>query len=119
MNDNISANQLAASLPVINPVTARHGAVVYAAPERRAANDGARVAASRADRPVAPASLSAAPATARVTVRPAVRNAARSAVEEEPELVQASMSQVEMTIWLCIMAIMATGMLALLAMVSQ
>lgn len=32
--------------------------------------------------------------------------------------VQASMSQVEMTVWLCVMAIMAVGMLFLLAIVS-
>lgn len=32
--------------------------------------------------------------------------------------VQASMSQIEMTVWLCVMAVMAVGMLFLLAMVS-
>ena len=37
----------------------------------------------------------------------------------EPALVQASMSQVEMTVWLCVMALMASGMLALLALVSR
>lgn len=43
-----------------------------------------------------------------------------------PELVQggaamvnASMSQVEMTVWLCVMAVLAGAMLALLAMVGQ
>ena len=32
-------------------------------------------------------------------------------------VVQASMSQVEMTVWLCVMAVLAIGMLALLAIV--
>ena len=32
---------------------------------------------------------------------------------------QTSMSQVEMTVWLCVMALMASGMLALLALVSR
>lgn len=36
----------------------------------------------------------------------------------ETPLVQAGMGQVEMTIWLGIMALMGTGMLALLAVVS-
>lgn len=40
-------------------------------------------------------------------------------VQGEPALVQASMSQVEMTVWLCVMALMASGMLALLALVSR
>lgn len=35
----------------------------------------------------------------------------------EAVIVQASMSQVEMTVWLCIMAVLACGMLAVLAMV--
>ena len=35
----------------------------------------------------------------------------------EAVIVQASMSQVEMTVWLCIMAVLAIGMLAILAMV--
>ena len=35
----------------------------------------------------------------------------------EAVIVQASMSQVEMTVWLCIMAVLATGMLAILAIV--
>ena len=35
----------------------------------------------------------------------------------EAAIVQASMSQVEMTVWLCIMAVLACGMLAVLAMV--
>lgn len=40
-------------------------------------------------------------------------------VQGEPALVQASMSQVEMTVWLCVMALMASGMLALLVLVSR
>ncbi len=36
----------------------------------------------------------------------------------EAPIVQAGMGQVEMTIWLGVMALMGTGMLALLAMVS-
>lgn len=40
-------------------------------------------------------------------------------VQGEPALVQVSMSQVEMTVWLCVMALMASGMLALLALVSR
>ena len=40
-------------------------------------------------------------------------------VQGEPTLVQASMSQVEMAVWLCVMALMASGMLALLALVSR
>lgn len=40
-------------------------------------------------------------------------------VQGEPALVQAIMSQVEMTVWLCVMALMASGMLALLALVSR
>lgn len=40
-------------------------------------------------------------------------------VQGEPALVQASMSQVEMTVWLCVMALMASGMLAWLALVSR
>ena len=40
-------------------------------------------------------------------------------VQGEPALVQASMSQVEMTVWLCVMALMASGMLTLLALVSR
>lgn len=36
----------------------------------------------------------------------------------EGAMIQASMSQVEMTIWLCVMAVLAVGMLAILAMVS-
>lgn len=43
----------------------------------------------------------------------------RAIVQGEPALVQASMSQVEMTVWLCVMALMASGMLALLALVSR
>ena len=35
----------------------------------------------------------------------------------EAVIVQASMSQVEMTVWLCIMAVLAIGMLAILAIV--
>lgn len=35
----------------------------------------------------------------------------------EAVIVQASMSQVEMTVWLCVMAVLACGMLAVLAMV--
>ena len=33
----------------------------------------------------------------------------------EAVIVRASMSQVEMTVWLCIMAVLALGMLAILA----
>lgn len=41
-----------------------------------------------------------------------------SMVQGDCAPVQASMSQVEMTVWLCVMALMASGMLALLALVS-
>lgn len=40
-------------------------------------------------------------------------------VQGDAAVVQASMSQVEMTVWLCVMAVLASGMLALLAVVSQ
>ena len=36
----------------------------------------------------------------------------------EEAMIQASMSQVEMTVWLCVMAVLATGMLAILSVVS-
>lgn len=42
-----------------------------------------------------------------------------SMVQGDYAPVQASMSQVEMTVWLCVMALMASGMLALLALVSR
>lgn len=42
-----------------------------------------------------------------------------SMVQSDCPPVQASMSQVEMTVWLCVMALMASGMLALLALVSR
>lgn len=42
-----------------------------------------------------------------------------SLVQGDYAPVQASMSQVEMTVWLCVMALMASGMLALLALVSR
>lgn len=50
------------------------------------------------------------------------RNAMNGGVQvlrDEADVVQASMGQVEMTIWLCVMAVMASGMLVLLAAVSN
>lgn len=50
------------------------------------------------------------------------RNAMNGGVRvlrDEADVVQASMGQVEMTIWLCVMAVMASGMLVLLAAVSN
>ncbi|MDO4436332.1 MAG: hypothetical protein Q4B77_00015 [Coriobacteriaceae bacterium] len=41
----------------------------------------------------------------------------KNAVDDK--VVQASMSQVEMTLWLGVMAVLACGMLAILAVVSQ
>ena len=41
----------------------------------------------------------------------------KSKMNPGPEMVQASMSQVEMTVWICIMAVLAIGMLAVLAIV--
>lgn len=41
------------------------------------------------------------------------------AVQGDAAVVQASMSQVEMTVWLCVMAVLSCGMLALLAVVSR
>ena len=38
-------------------------------------------------------------------------------MNNDSAIVQASMSQVEMTVWLCIMAVLAIGMLAILAIV--
>lgn len=40
-------------------------------------------------------------------------------VQGDAAVVKASMSQVEMTMWLCVMAVLALTMLALLAAVSQ
>lgn len=37
----------------------------------------------------------------------------------DKQIVQANMSQVEMTIWLGVMAVMGTGMIALLALVAN
>ena len=40
-------------------------------------------------------------------------------VQGDAAMVNVSMSQVEMTVWLCVMAVLAGVMLALLAMVGQ
>lgn len=40
-------------------------------------------------------------------------------VQGDAAMVNASMSQVEMTVWLCVMAVLAGVMLALLAMVGR
>ena len=40
-------------------------------------------------------------------------------IQGDAKLVQASMSQVEMTVWLCVMAVLACGMLAVLAAVGR
>ena len=37
----------------------------------------------------------------------------------EAVIVQASMSQVEMTVWLCVMAVLAFGMMAMLALAGK
>lgn len=40
-------------------------------------------------------------------------------VQGDEAMVNASMSQVEMTVWLCVMAVLAGGMLALLALAGR
>ncbi len=40
-------------------------------------------------------------------------------VQGDAAMVNASMSQVEMTVWLCVMAVLASGLLVLLAMVGR
>lgn len=46
-------------------------------------------------------------------------NGGAQVLRNEADIVQASMGQVEMTIWLCVMAVMASGMLVFLAAVSN
>lgn len=91
MNAQIINGQLAAGLNTMEQLPAAHASVLY------------------------PADAFGAQAQKCKTSQPVVLEP----VEDQEPLVQASMSQIEMTIWLSIMAILGSGMLALLAVVSN
>lgn len=91
MNAQIINGQLAAGLNTMEQLLSAHASVLYPTDAF-----GAQVPKHQASRPIA----------------------LNPSANQEP-LVQASMSQIEMTIWLSIMAILGSGMLALLAVVSN